>query len=88
MAPETFRASFLGSGLVVPFGLSLLDLRACLGEVEESEARGVESFRKGDAGRPIAGLGVSRSLPLPFPNPLKAALRLVDDFLSGEDARP
>jgi hypothetical protein len=86
--PEPEVGSCAGSGLVVPFGLSLLDFRACLGELDTSDSRGVDSVRNGDPGRPGDGLGMSRSFDFPLPNPLNAELRLVDDFLSGEDARP
>jgi hypothetical protein len=87
-ALELGISSWVGSGLVVPFGLSMLDLRVCLGEPDASDARGEDCFRKGDPGRPMAGLGASRSFDLPLPKLPNAALRFVDDFLSGEDARP
>lgn len=90
IALELGAISSAGSGLVVPFGLSLLDWRVCLGELEASEARGVEdSLLNGDAGRPAEDPGGSRSFALPLPNPPNAELKLFEEvFLSGEDARP
>ena len=50
MAATLGPASLIGSG-EVPFGLSLLDLRVTLGELDASEARGVrDNLRLGDTG--------------------------------------
>jgi hypothetical protein len=85
-ALELGADSLVGSGFRVPFGFSLLDVRAALGEFSFSDARD-RDLRNGEAGRGD-GLGTSLSLCLFFPNPLNAELRLVDDFLSGDEARP
>jgi hypothetical protein len=79
----------VGSGLVVPFGLSLVDNRVAFGELDTSDARGVDNRLRGDTGRfegPEEEPGGSRSFDLPLPNPPNG--RFEDDFLSGDDARP
>jgi hypothetical protein len=87
-ALELGPASMGGSGLM-PFGLSLFDWRVCLGEPDTSDARGVdEILLRGEAGRGEEDPVVSRSFDFPLPKPLKAELRLDDDFLSGDSARP
>jgi len=76
----------------VPFGLSLLDRRICFGELEASEARGVDLFSEsllaGDTGR-SEGEECDPSFNLPlFPKDAKVAPRFDDDFLSGDMLRP
>ena len=89
IALELGPASLVGSA-DAPFGLSVLDGRVCLGELDASDGRGVvESLLAGDTGRsPDEEPGGSRSFDFPFPKPLKAAPRFEDDFLSGDNARP
>lgn len=87
---EEFDVISLTGSAGVPFALSLLGRRVCLGEAEASDARGVSDSRlDGVDGLSVGEPGMaSRSLDLPFPNPLNAALRLDDDFRSGDSARP
>lgn len=86
--PELGPASSVGSG-TVPFGLSLFGWRVCLGELDTSDARGVEEILlRGEAGRGEGEPVVSRSFDFPLPKPPKVEPRLDDDFRSGELARP
>lgn len=90
VALELGPFSLAGSGLMVPFDLSLSGCRFCCGELDASDAR-VDSLRRGDPGRAWDGLAVSRSLDLPLPNEPSVApklCRLEDDLRSGDDARP
>lgn len=78
-----------GVSRAVPFVVSMLGTRVCLGDSGGSGERGVCDWkRRGETGRSEEP-GASRSLDLPLPNPLKAELRLLEDPLrSGEVARP
>lgn len=75
----------------------MLGRRVWVGESDRWEARAADESRlRGDLGRseddpidePKEEPRASRSLDLPFPNPLNADPRFEDDLRSGDDARP